>query len=254
MRNRTIPSCHPDRPHCARGMCKTCYKAAAYMAHQAERLAAAAIYRATHREELRIYDAARKEKKKVSDAARYAAHREERRAAAAIKRKAHPEREKASNEKWRAKNPEKVRIINARGGARWRAAHPEKAKEVNAIANAKWYAANTEKAKATNAKYCVEHPLARRVRVARRRALKLSAPGKPYTAREFRALCDESSWQCAYCAAVLDIVTVQADHIVPLSSGGSNGIENIAVSCGPCNRSKHNIPLDIWLERRRKVA
>jgi 5-methylcytosine-specific restriction endonuclease McrA len=98
-----------------------------------------------------------------------------------------------------------------------------------------------------------ENPLAAAALRALERARKRNATGR-YTAREFRALCDESSWQCSYCATVLDIVTVQADHIIPLSRGGSNGIENIAVSCASCNCRKHNTPLPLWLSRTGRTA
>jgi 5-methylcytosine-specific restriction endonuclease McrA len=103
--------------------------------------------------------------------------------------------------------------------------------------------------------YGAYHEKARGLRHAkgsRRRAREHSAAGT-YTARQFHALCESSSWRCSYCPAVLDAVTAQADHVIPLSRGGSNSIENIAVSCRSCNASKNNTPLDVWLSRRKKV-
>jgi 5-methylcytosine-specific restriction endonuclease McrA len=192
-----------------------------------------ARYRARHPE--RVRDAAAKRRAehpldvKKSYAKWLAAHREQERARKRTLKNREKARERARRR--RAEQPEHARAINTKS----RKAHPEKTK----ARVAKWRAAN--------------HPISR-MYDARRRAHKLSAPGVPYTAAEFRALCDASSWQCSYCPTVLDVVTVQADHVVPLSRGGSNGIENIAVSCKPCNASKKNLPLDIWLERRRKVA
>jgi hypothetical protein len=128
----------------------------------------------------------------------------------------------------------------------------------NTVLHAIWYAKNPERNSAKQRDWIAANP--EKVRAARRagsnsrRARELSASGKPYTAREFRALCDESSWQCSYCAVVLDVVTAQADHIVPLSRGGSSDIGNIAVACRFCNSSKHNALLAAWLSRTGRTA
>lgn len=42
-----------------------------------------------------------------------------------------------------------------------------------------------------------------------------------------------------------------ADHIVPLGSGGMNVWENLTGLCRPCNASKKNKPLLLWLAERR---
>ena len=40
---------------------------------------------------------------------------------------------------------------------------------------------------------------------------------------------------CVYCGARSDLTL---DHVVPLSKGGSNELENLATACRPCNSSK----------------
>lgn len=40
---------------------------------------------------------------------------------------------------------------------------------------------------------------------------------------------------CATCGATDDL---QIDHVLPLSRGGSNGLRNLQVLCGTCNRRK----------------
>lgn len=68
----------------------------------------------------------------------------------------------------------------------------------------------------------------------RRRALLLNAEGD-FTAKEFAELCDLYDGVCLACGIDFDIV---ADHVVPLSKGGSNSIDNIQPLCRSCNASK----------------
>jgi len=49
---------------------------------------------------------------------------------------------------------------------------------------------------------------------------------------------------CVYC---LSDSNLTIDHIVPLSCGGSNNLDNLCIACGPCNSSKGNKPLLLWL-------
>ena len=184
--------------------------------------------------------------KKERDAAYYASHREERRIVMLAYYAAHREAALIYARNYRVAHREEIRITKA--------AHYIIHREEILAAHVANNAAHPEKAHVRVREWRTAHPIAARTKRARHRALKLSAPGVPYTATEFRALCDESSWQCSYCPTILDVITIQADHVIPLSRGGSNGIENIAVSCGPCNSSKNNTPLDVWLKRRRKVA
>jgi 5-methylcytosine-specific restriction endonuclease McrA len=69
----------------------------------------------------------------------------------------------------------------------------------------------------------------------KRRAAKHASPGN-FTAEEFKALCESYGNKCLACGDTE--AALQADHIVPLTRGGSNDIDNIQPLCGTCNRKK----------------
>lgn len=68
-----------------------------------------------------------------------------------------------------------------------------------------------------------------------RRARKLAAFGT-YTGEEFEWLCINYNYQCLDCGSYDKPLTV--DHVIPLSLGGTNTIENIQPLCGRCNSRK----------------
>jgi 5-methylcytosine-specific restriction endonuclease McrA len=43
---------------------------------------------------------------------------------------------------------------------------------------------------------------------------------------------------CAYCGAHPPQVILEVDHIIPVSTGGLNDIDNLITSCFACNRGK----------------
>ena len=57
-----------------------------------------------------------------------------------------------------------------------------------------------------------------------------------FTAKEFQQLYGRYGNKCLRCGATG--VVLEADHIVPLTSGGSDDIENIQPLCEVCDRSK----------------
>lgn len=67
------------------------------------------------------------------------------------------------------------------------------------------------------------------------------AEGDSFTATEWRALCKEYGNRCLRCGYNLPLT---ADHVIPVSRGGSNTIDNIQPLCQPCNSLKGDRSID----------
>lgn len=59
------------------------------------------------------------------------------------------------------------------------------------------------------------------------------------------ALFEKQQGKCAYCGMELD-ETYHVDHVIPLSRGGSNLPDNLALACQFCNCSKGNRLISEW--------
>lgn len=79
----------------------------------------------------------------------------------------------------------------------------------------------------------------------KRRAAKHASPGG-FTVEEFRALCEAYGNRCLACGDAE--AALQADHIVPLTRGGTDDIGNIQPLCGTCNRKKFVAIVDYRLD------
>jgi len=62
-----------------------------------------------------------------------------------------------------------------------------------------------------------------------------------YTHREWTELLNKYEGKCLQCGSTENI---EADHVVPITKGGSNSIENIQPLCRRCNRKKWTKILD----------
>lgn len=105
---------------------------------------------------------------------------------------------------------------------RWR----EKNYEYKAESDRRWRSNNPERVKDQ-----------RRVQNARRRALVVNAQGK-YTPKEWRELKSRYGNRCLACGKTEPEVKLTPDHVIPLSLGGSNSIDNIQPLCWSCNAAK----------------
>jgi 5-methylcytosine-specific restriction endonuclease McrA len=99
-----------------------------------------------------------------------------------------------------------------------------------------WYYANIDRAKQSRNKYRrSEHgKLTRRIKARNRYALKKHNGGL-FTKLEWISLCNKYENKCLACGSS-DKLTI--DHIVPITLGGINSIENIQPLCMSCNHKK----------------
>ena len=67
-------------------------------------------------------------------------------------------------------------------------------------------------------------------------------PNSPLNNQIKKQVAKRASNLCEYCLANSEYAfhTFPIDHILPLSSGGTNDLENLALSCQFCNNSKYN--------------
>lgn len=160
---------------------------------------------------------------------------------------ANREKKAASYASWRERNRDHLKIKRAEYHAEWYAknresklaqnkAYLQENPEVARRSTAKWREKNPEKA-ASYAKEWYSCPENRAVHRHRRRALEAKAGGT-HTPADLKRILHAQGHRCPYCRADLRKVKKHLDHVMPLALGGSNGPENLAWLCAPCNLSK----------------
>ncbi len=235
-----------------------------------ENRARSLVWYHANKEHVAEYVKANREKIREASAKRYAAKREEILAAAAARYAGESDSDRAKRtarvKKWARANPEKL----AASAAKSYAANPEKTR----AQNKRWRAANTEKWMARSAKWRAENAdIARAATVrwraenvdrvavydathsAKRRTL-LNDAGS-FTAGEWRRLLQDTGHRCLCCGiAQADAIyrypikgeplrgRLTKDHVLPLTKGGTNAVENIQPLCLPCNQRKQNKYID----------
>jgi len=88
-------------------------------------------------------------------------------------------------------------------------------------------------------------------RVAKRRALKKGAEiGDQKAIREWvKKQKQRRSVRCFWCNKSTPTRAMHIDHITALKNGGRHALENLCVSCAPCNSKKGACKLSDWNQR-----
>ena len=154
------------------------------------------------------------------------------------------------------------RAANATYRAKWYAEHPEKIKAFGAkyyvenrerikTSNAKHRAANREASNARARRWNARHPEKTIRDTHRRRAQRLGNGHSPYTEAQVLALYGTS---CHICHEPIDMKAprqigkpgwergLHMDHVVAVTDGGRDDLENVKPSHGRCNLRKKRRP------------
>jgi len=132
---------------------------------------------------------------------------------------------------YRIENPDKIRSKNKA----YRSAHIDKEHsyklnyntehaEHRRLYDREWRSKNTEKVVAKGHTY----------------RAKLRNSGGRFTSSEWIELKEKYNFTCLRCRQREPEIKLTADHVIPISSGGSNSIDNIQPLCISCNCSKGN--------------
>lgn len=89
-------------------------------------------------------------------------------------------------------------------------------------------------------------------------------PRERISAQQRRAIAERAQGCCEYCMCQADFAThsFSVEHIIPVHSGGSNTLDNLALACQGCNSHKHirvehpdpldDTPVALYHPRRQK--
>lgn len=115
--------------------------------------------------------------------------------------------------------------------------HPEKMRESHRAACRRWYRRNIEKERERTRIKARKRRAAHRVEESNRRA-RLRGNGGTHTVADIERQYLAQKGRCYWCKAKVG-KSYHVDHVVPTILGGSNGPENLVISCPRCNQSKH---------------
>lgn len=140
--------------------------------------------------------------------------------------------------KWKKKNPEYYR--------EWQENNPDYMR----LYNEKWREENPDKLRRATKRWRKNNP-----GYGHKRRVQKKENGGNFTADEWEMVCEYYNYRCLACGKKKSLT---ADHVIPVSRGGSNDISNIQPLCKRCNSSKGTRttdyrtkpPLKRWVQNR----
>ena len=107
----------------------------------------------------------------------------------------------------------------------------------------KSYERHAEERRKYSIEYFKQHPEKSIAATNRRRALKLAAEGS-HTEEEWQELKAFYNYRCLCCGKQEPEIKLTRDHVIPLTQGGSDSIDNIQPLCARCNSKKTSRHID----------
>jgi len=119
---------------------------------------------------------------------------------------------------------------------------------------ARYYYEHRDKRIVSTTRWEKKNPQVRQMIKKRHHARKRGATGS-HTFEQIRALLVVQDHKCAtpWCGIDISGGRHTEDHMMPLSRGGSDAIENIALLCHRCNCSKHTKTWAEWLAHGERI-
>jgi 5-methylcytosine-specific restriction endonuclease McrA len=186
-----------------------------------------------------------------------------------------PEKFRERSRQWYAANPEKAKETSRRSKKKniaktriteraYKKAHAERIKERKAAyrkrrkhvvdaRNARFREANHERLREYHKQWRDAH--IERVRetlsaVNHRRRTRLKGSGGSHTPEEWKELKEFYKYTCLMCGRLEPEIKLTKDHVIPISHGGTNDIENLQPLCKSCNSRKHARHIDFRGDER----
>jgi 5-methylcytosine-specific restriction endonuclease McrA len=160
--------------------------------------------------------------------------------------RANAEQERARQQDYRKRNPEKIKAYilsyeqTQPGKARVRRWQKRNAEAIEIVRKAR-FARDPEQFRSRKRPYA-------RVKQAERRTRKTQAGGS-YTVAEWQSLKIQYDYRCLCCGKHEPEIKLCADHVIPVTKGGSSYINNIQPLCQSCNSRKGAKIIDYRTQR-----
>lgn len=93
-----------------------------------------------------------------------------------------------------------------------------------------------------------------RLSIIKRKALKNKATVNLTGMKEWmKSVLSKPFSRCYYCDERIATKSIHIEHIVPLIEGGFHAVENLCVSCGPCNLTKGSKQITVWVKPGQQI-